>query len=72
MDRRSFIISSGAGLPTLGVPAVSSARWSDIAKLNADVTIHQDATTTAYSRMIFGGFLEHFGRQIYGGVFDPG
>ena len=22
--------------------------------------------------MIFGGFLEHFGKQIYGGVFDPG
>jgi alpha-N-arabinofuranosidase len=22
--------------------------------------------------MIFGGFLEHFGRQIYGGVFEPG
>ena len=21
--------------------------------------------------MIFGGFLEHFGKQIYGGVFDP-
>ena len=22
--------------------------------------------------MIFGGFLEHFGKQIYGGVYDPG
>lgn len=22
--------------------------------------------------MIFGGFLEHFDRQIYGGVFEPG
>ena len=22
--------------------------------------------------MIFGGFLEHFGDQVYGGVFDPG
>ncbi len=25
-----------------------------------------------YSRMIFGGFIEHFGRQIYGGLFEPG
>ncbi len=25
-----------------------------------------------YDPMIFGGFLEHFGRQIYGGVFEPG
>ena len=22
--------------------------------------------------MIFGGFIEHFGKQVYGGVFDPG
>ena len=25
-----------------------------------------------YDRMIFGGFLEHFDNQIYGGVFEPG
>ena len=26
----------------------------------------------AYDPMIFGSFLEHFHRQIYGGVFEPG
>ena len=26
----------------------------------------------SYSRMVFGQFLEHFHRQVYGGVFDPG
>jgi len=26
----------------------------------------------AYDRMIFGQFLEHFHRQVYGGVFEPG
>jgi alpha-N-arabinofuranosidase len=36
------------------------------------VVIHADAASTRYSPMIFGGFLEHFGRQVYGGVFDPG
>jgi len=25
-----------------------------------------------YSRLIFGQFLEHFHRQVYGGVFEPG
>ena len=25
-----------------------------------------------YSRMIFGHFIEHFHRQVYGGIFDPG
>jgi alpha-L-arabinofuranosidase len=28
--------------------------------------------TQAYNRMIFGQFLEHFHRQVYGGVFEPG
>jgi alpha-L-arabinofuranosidase len=38
----------------------------------ATVTINTDAQTVPYSRMIFGGFLEHFDRQVYGGVFEPG
>lgn len=38
----------------------------------AIVTIDSDAPSWSYSPMIFGGFLEHFGHQIYGGVFDPG
>ena len=40
--------------------------------IQADVTIDTDATAKPYNSMIFGGFLEHFGKQIYGGVFDPG
>ncbi len=38
----------------------------------AFVAIDTDAPSVVYSRMIFGGFLEHFDRQIYGGVFEPG
>ena len=38
----------------------------------ATITIDADAPTRTYDRMIFGGFLEHFDNQIYGGVFDPG
>jgi alpha-N-arabinofuranosidase len=38
----------------------------------AIVTLDPNAPSKPYSRMIFGGFLEHFGRQIYGGVFEPG
>jgi alpha-N-arabinofuranosidase len=41
-------------------------------KPQAMVTINTDAPAGVYSRMIFGGFLEHFDRQIYGGVFEPG
>jgi alpha-N-arabinofuranosidase len=38
----------------------------------ASVTIDTDAAAKPYDPMIFGGFLEHFGRQVYGGVFEPG
>ena len=38
----------------------------------AVVTIDSGAPSVRYSPMIFGGFLEHFERQIYGGLFEPG
>lgn len=38
----------------------------------ASISIDTGAPTRTYDRMIFGGFLEHFDNQIYGGVFDPG
>jgi len=38
----------------------------------AVVTIDTEAEAIPYSPMVFGGFLEHFNRQVYGGVFDPG
>ena len=38
----------------------------------ATVTINPGAGSIPYSPMIFGGFLEHFDHQVYGGVFDPG
>ena len=40
--------------------------------IKASITINKDENAKAYNPMIFGGFLEHFGKQIYGGVFDPG
>lgn len=38
----------------------------------ATVVIDPEAPSRAYDPMIFGGFLEHFDNQIYGGVFEPG
>ncbi len=45
---------------------------SDEAAAGAVVEIDGASSSKKYSRMIFGGFLEHFGKQVYGGVFDPG
>lgn len=56
----------------LAPPAALHAAGDPTANLHAIVTIATDAPSVAYSRMIFGGFLEHFDRQIYGGVFEPG
>lgn len=36
------------------------------------LTIHTDGPTKALSPLIFGGFIEHFQDQIYGGLFEPG
>lgn len=38
----------------------------------AELVIDPKAPSLPYSPMLFGGFLEHFDHQIYGGVFDPG
>jgi len=38
----------------------------------AIVTIDTEAPSIPYSPMLFGGFIEHFHRQIYGGLFEPG
>ena len=40
--------------------------------LQTSVTIDTDARSVPYSRMIFGGFIEHFDGQVYGGLFEPG
>jgi alpha-N-arabinofuranosidase len=38
----------------------------------ARIGIDLDRTLGTIDRRIFGGFIEHLGRCIYGGVFDPG
>jgi len=61
--------------------STGEARYDDVSlepiagmseKARAIVTIDSDAESVPYSPMIFGGFIEHFHRQIYGGLFEPG
>ena len=40
--------------------------------MHARVGVDTDRDAIAFDRMIFGEFLEHFHRQVYGGVFEPG
>ncbi|MDC3417345.1 hypothetical protein [Aquibacillus salsiterrae] len=36
------------------------------------VEINPDRVLGKRSELIYGQFIEHFHRQIYGGIFDPG
>lgn len=55
-----------------GVAAAHDARAESPDRPSTVVTIDTAAPSTPYSPMLFGGFIEHFDRQIYGGLFEPG
>ena len=40
--------------------------------LTATFTVDPCRGLTSISPLIYGQFLEHFHRQVYGGVFEPG
>jgi alpha-N-arabinofuranosidase len=40
--------------------------------LAATITVDTKAPTVPVSPLLRGGFIEHFHRQIYGGIFEPG
>ncbi len=65
-----FVTAAAGGAALAG--AASSAAIRGRLAHHATVVIDTRAPVKAYSRMIFGGFLEHFDNQIYGGVFEPG
>ncbi len=43
-----------------------------VANVYNELTIDDSAKPIPYNRMLFGQFIEHFHRQIYGGIFDQG
>ena len=45
---------------------------ADEGPLQATVRVDAAAATTPLNRLVLGGFIEHFHRQIYGGIFEPG
>jgi len=59
---------------TLSLVVLTSCKnkSSQQVKVDAVVTINKSVKTKPYDPMIFGGFIEHFHRQVYGGIFEPG
>ena len=64
----------GSAATILGSSNLATRLWAlDAgATVSGELTADLGAPGTPFSRMIFGQFLEHFQRQVYGGIFDPG
>ena len=69
-SRVLFTVCSLALFGTLVLQPRAMAAGSE--KVSANVRIDTDAEIVLYDPMLFGGFIEHFHRQIYGGIFEPG
>jgi len=71
ITRRTFIGTSAVSLVGATVGSSALHAWAG-APLNGVVEADLSAPTTPVSPMILGQFIEHFHRQIYGGIFEPG
>jgi alpha-L-arabinofuranosidase len=70
-SRRSFIRATG--LSALSVGASGALAETTFAQSQtARVVVDSSRTLATIDRRLFGSFLEHLGRAIYGGVFEPG
>lgn len=71
ITRRTFIGSSTASVVGVALGARSLTAWAG-APLAGTVEADLSAAAQPVSPMIYGQFIEHFHRQVYGGIFEPG
>ncbi len=69
--KNTFIPIGAVVLGIIGGIAANGAEPQPVSN-KATIFVHIDAPTKKYDPMIFGGFIEHLGKQIYGGFFEPG
>ena len=73
IGRRQFI--ANAGLAGCGIAASSVfalPSYSQTSGRTARATLGLVAPRADFNRRLFGAFLEHLGRSVYTGVYDPG
>ncbi|MCH2124625.1 MAG: alpha-N-arabinofuranosidase [Pirellulaceae bacterium] len=72
VSRRQFLsgVSSGLALAAL-TPAVRPDESQTRTKMPARLIIDSERRHTKIDRRLFGSFLEHMGRAVYDGIFDP-
>ena len=73
VSRRKFIAQLGATSAVLAASSwLDGLGYAQIAKGPARVTINQARYRSLLDRRLLGSFLEHLGRAIYTGVYEPG
>ena len=72
-SRRAFLSQLGASGALLAAgPWLRSIGYAQIGRGPARAVILQSRARAAFDRRLFGAFLEHLGRAIYTGVYEPG
>ena len=73
INRRKFIAQLGASSAALAASSwLSGIGYAQIAKGPARIVIHQARYRSQLDRRLLGSFLEHLGRAVYTGVYEPG
>jgi alpha-N-arabinofuranosidase len=71
--RRTFLTQLGAaGVAVAATPWLASIGYTQTNRKVARAVINPARTRAAIDRRIFGSFLEHLGRAVYTGVYEPG
>jgi alpha-N-arabinofuranosidase len=73
LPRRQFLANLGqAGAALLAPSWLSSLGYAASARGPARVVIRPSRFSDPFDRRLFGSFLEHLGRAVYTGVYEPG
>jgi alpha-L-arabinofuranosidase len=72
VTRREFLRKTGkAGMAIAAADAMLASSWAQTSSPVTRVVIDSTRQVAPVERNIFGSFLEHLGRAIYEGVYDP-
>jgi len=73
VSRRDFLKRGGQAALAIAIADAALARsWAQSASATTRVVIDPAFSSAPLDRHIFGSFLEHLGRAIYEGIYDPG
>ena len=71
--RRRFLRNTAAtGLACSTTLAMKGFSWAQASGNQARIFLDSRRTRASLDRNLFGSFLEHLGRAIYEGIYDPG